>query len=210
MGKSITPWAYRKANSPLHRMPAGVKLIFLLLLSLAAFFPSLAVLTGIILILFLLSFVAGIGPAALLRGSGPLLLVIIAVFLFQAVEFSPLNFNTLGLKEAVIFCVRIAAAYSAGALLFSVTTTGEIRKSLIKAEALLRLKKLNLSLYLSLMLAFLPRFFEIWEDLNISYKSRAGKKNLSSLKIIIPLAIERMMIKAAETAEALEVRGSLL
>ena len=207
---NYTPWSYQKSNSPLHRAPAGIKLVFLLVISLASFFPNLIVLAAIIFIIFLLSFAAGIGPAALLRGSGPLLLVFLGVFLVQAVEFSPLGFNQDGLYEAIIFCIRIAAAFSAGALLFSVTTPGEIRKSLNKAEAFLRLRKLNLSLYLSLMLAFLPRFFEIWEDLNLSYKSRAGKKNLSRLVIVISLAIERMMEKAAETAEALEARGALL
>ena len=208
MAIALTPWSYRKGSSPLHRLPAGLKLAFLLLLSLAAFFPSLFVLSGIVLILILLSFAAGIGPAALLRGSGPLLLVVLGVFLFQAVEIFPLGFKLDGLLETAIFCVRIAAAFAAGALLFSVTTPGEIRKSLNKAEAALRLEKLKLSLSLSLMLGFLPRFFEIWEELDLAWQSRSGKKRLSRLAVLVPLAVERMMLKAAETASALEARGS--
>ena len=207
-----TPWSYRKGATLLHRLPAGFKLAFLLLLSLAAFFPgpearSLAVLGIIALILIILSFVAGIGPAALLRGSGPLLFLVLAVFLFQGIEISPFGFNFDALGESLIFCVRIGAAFAAGSLLFAVTTSGEIRKSLSRLEAALRLKKLKLGLSISLMLGFLPRFFEIWEDCNLAWKSRGGKKNLSRLAVLVPLVVERMMAKAAETALALESRG---
>ena len=207
-----TPWSYRKGTSLLHRLPAGYKLVFLLLLSLAAFFPgpeirSLAVLSGIAFILVILSFIAGIGPRELLRGSGPLFIIVLAVFVFQAVEFSPFRFNLAGLPESVIFCARIGAAFAAGTLLFAVTTPGEIKKSLSRAETILHLERLRLCLAISLMLGFLPRFFEIWEDINLAWKSRAGKKNLSRLVVLVPLAVERMMVKAAETAMALESRG---
>jgi biotin transport system permease protein len=212
MKENTTPWAYRKGSSLIHRLPAGAKLGFLLTLSIASFFPgtwpfNVFIPLAIIFILIGLSLAAGIRPHELLRGSGPLLLVVLGVFLFQGIEFSPLGFNTEGLKESIIFCIRIIAAYSAGALLFSVSTSGEIKKSLSKLEALLRLEKLNLSLYISLMLGFLPRFFEIWEDLNLAWKSRGGKNNLSRMLTLVPILIERMMRKALETAEAMEARG---
>lgn len=210
-----TPWAYRKGSSPLHRLPAGYKLVSLLLLSLASFFPgtqtrSIIVLSGIALILVLLSFAAGIGPRFLLRGSRPLFLVVLAVFLLQGVEFSPPGFNLDGLKETAIFCARLAVAFAAGSLFFSVTTSMEIRKSLSGAESFLHLEKLKAGLAISMMLAFLPRFFDIWEEINLAWKSRGGGNNLSRLFVLIPLGIERMMIKAAETATALESRGALL
>ena len=209
----FTPWSYRKGSTPLHKLPAGFKLVFLLLLSLAALLVGtgtygLVVLSAIILILILLSFIAGIGPPALLRGSGPLFFIVLSVFVIQAVNFFPPGINFDGLKETIVFCFRIGAAFAAGTLLFSVTTGGEIRKSLARAEAFLHLEKLKLSLGISLMLAFLPRFFEVWEELNLAWKSRAGKNNLSRLARLVPLAIERMMVKAAETANAMEARGA--
>jgi len=212
---SATPWSYRKGSSFLHRMPAGFKLAFLLLLSLAAFLPGsetrgFIVLSGIVLVLILLSCAAGIGPRQLLRGSGPLFLVVFAVFLFQGVEFSPPGFNPDGTKETIIFCFRLAAAFAAGSLLFSVTTSMEIKKSLSRAESFLHLEKFKPGLGISMMLAFLPRFFEIWEEINLAWKSRGGRNNLSLLTVLIPLVIERMMVKAAETATALESRGALL
>ena len=202
-----TPWAYRKGSTVLHRLPAGAKLLCLLLLSMLAFFPSLLLLGAIALAIVLLSFIAGINPASLLRGSGPLLLIVLGVFLFQAIELFPFGIKLDGLKESLIFCIRIAAAFSAGALLFAVTTGGEIRKSLCRAESVLRLEKFKTGLYISLMLMFLPQFFQVWEDLNLSWKSRAGKPNIARLKKLLPIAMEKMMIKAAETAAAMEARG---
>jgi len=216
---AVTPWSYlppgnkyRKGSSLLYKLPAGLKLAFLLLLSLASFFPgtetqSLLLLGVIAFILIALSFAAGIGPQALLRGSGPLFLVVFWVFFMQAVELSPLRISSAGLVQAIIFSLRIAAAFSAGTLLFSVTTSHEIRKSLSRLEKLLRMEKLNLSLYISLMLGFLPQFFEVWEDLCLAWKSRGGKKNLSLIVTLVPIAIERMMRHAAETAIAMEARG---
>jgi len=206
------PWSYKKGSSPLHKFPAGTKLGFLLLLSLAAFFPgaeaiSLAIIAGIALIIILLSLIAGIGPHLLLRGSAPLLFIVMAVFLFQAVEFSPLGLNFAGLRESLIFCARIGTAFAAGSLLFSVTTSGEIRKSLSRLEAFLKIKKLNLSLSISLMLGFIPMLFQIWEDLNLTWKSRGGKKNLTRMIKLVPLLIERMIIKAIDTASVMESRG---
>ena len=207
------PWSYRRANTPLHRLPAGFKLAFLLLLSLAAFIPGpqtriFVILFVIALVLVILSFIARIGPRALLRGSAPLLFFIMAVFLVRGVEISPPGFNPEGLWESVIFCIRISAAFAAGTLLFAVTTPGEIRKSLSKLETALGIQNLKIGLGISLMLGFLPRFFEIWEAVNLAWKSRGGKKNLPRLIVLIPLVVERMMVKAAETAAALESRGS--
>jgi len=211
--RKATPFSYRKNSSPIHSLPAGFKLGFLLLLSIAAFLPGTELRTFVILgslavILILLSFIAGARAASLLRGSGPLLLIVLGVFLVKGIEFSPLRFNTAGLREALIFCVRIGIAFAAGSLLFYTTTSGEIRKSLSRLETVLHLENLRISLNISLMLGFLPKFFEIWEDLNLAWKSRSGKNNFSRFLKLIPLLIERMMIEAAERANALESRGA--
>ena len=212
MKNNTTPWSYRKGHSPLHRLQAGIKLVFLFLLSLAVFFPGTETGTVIILscaaiILGILSIIAGILPWKLLRGSGPLLLLVFAVFVLQGIQFSPFGFNTKGLRESAIFCIRIGTAFAAGSLLFAITTTGEIRKSISRFESAVHLERFKIGISLALMLGFLKQFFEVWEDINSAWKSRGGKNNLKRLIILIPLVIERMMIKAMETASAMESRG---
>jgi biotin transport system permease protein len=144
----------------------------------------------------------------LLRGSGPFLLLVLAVFLLQGMEYAPFGVNREGLRESVVFCVRIGTAFAAGSLLFAITTTGEIRKSITRIETAAHLEKLKLGISIALMLGFLKRFFEIWEDINLAWKSRGGRNNLKQLRIVISLAVEKMMIKAAETASAMESRGA--
>jgi energy-coupling factor transporter transmembrane protein EcfT len=73
-----------------------------------------------------------------------------------------------------------------------------------------RRSRRRFSLGISLMLGFLPRFFEIWETANLACDARAGKKGLRRFLLLMPLIIERMMELAGETAEALESRGLLL
>jgi biotin transport system permease protein len=222
MKGNYTPWAYRKGNSFLHRAPGGAKLAGLLGLSLGAFFPGLKVLPFLALLLIVLSLAAKIKPWELLRGSRPLLLFVLFIFLFGALEWRgavewrpamapalPLGINWEGLKEGIIFGLRIGISFSAGALFFSVTTLGEIKKSLSYLESFLHLKKLHLSLAISLMLMFLPRFFEKWEEANLAWKSRAGGKGFKKLRVLIPLLIEKMMELAAETAGAMETRGAM-
>ena len=210
--KNYTPMAYRKGNTLLHRFPAGFKLIFLLLLSLAAFFPgsdlgNFLVLEVITLIMVLLSFIARIGPLSLLKGSGPLLSIVIAALLIRGIEVSPLAFSIVGFRHALIFCIRIALAFSIGSLFFAVTTVGEVRKSISRGEAALGIEKAALSLHFSLMLGFLPAIFEIWEELSLAYKSRSGRRGVSLLYFILPKLIERMIKRAGDTALAMEARG---
>ena len=209
-----TPWSYQKGSTLLHRLPAGFKLIFLLLLSLAVFIPgspfqSSVILSGTALILIILSLIARKNPLTLPRGSGPLLFIVLAVFLLRGLEFSPPGINFEGLEETVIFGARMVVAFCAGNLLFSVTTPWEIRKSLSRLELILHLDKLKLSLGIPLMLAFLKVFFVIWEDLNLAWKARGGGNNLKRLVTLMFLSIEKMMKKAAETAAALDSRATL-
>jgi biotin transport system permease protein len=121
----------------------------------------------------------------------------------------------------------LVVSFAAGALLFSVTTMQELRDSLGRLEIAAvtlctapgrffrggrgkarRPRSFSgFSLGLSLMLGFLPKFFEIWEGANLAFDARAGKRGLHRLVILIPLIIERMMEAAGETAEALDSRG---
>jgi biotin transport system permease protein len=220
--KGYSPWAYRKGNSLLHRLPGGVKLAALLCLSLGVFFSVLTVFPALVFILILLSLLGGIRPWELLRGSPPLLLFVLFIFLFKAVELNPrftgvtsvtsitsvISVNAEGLTEGLVFGLRIAFSFAAAALFFAVTTVGEIKKSLSRLESLLHLEGLKISLAVSLMLMFLSRFFETWEDAEAAWKSRGGGKGFRKLRVLVPLAMEKMLRLAAETSAAMESRGA--
>jgi energy-coupling factor transporter transmembrane protein EcfT len=180
----------------------------LLLISLAFFFslPGILVAAAII--------VAGccaarIRPWELLRGCRPLLFMALVVLLFRSIRFTPFGFTPSGFQEGLIFGLGILLSFSAGSLLFSVTTMTELQDSLTTIERSLH-RTGTCSLGISLMLGFLPRFFEAWEEAELAYRARAGKRGIPELILLIPLVTERMIEMAAETAYALESRGLLL
>jgi energy-coupling factor transporter transmembrane protein EcfT len=175
------------------------------------------------LLLAALSLAGRMRPWELLRGSRPLLLFVALIFLFQALELNlragvgleagtetplPLSVNREGLKEGFVFALRIAFSFAAGALFFAVTTLGEIKKSIARLESFFHVKDLRISLLVSLMLMFLPRFFEQWEEAERAWRSRGGGRGFRKLKVLIPLVIAKMLELAAETSRALESRGA--
>jgi energy-coupling factor transporter transmembrane protein EcfT len=73
-----------------------------------------------------------------------------------------------------------------------------------------RLKRPRLSLGISLMLGFIPRFFAVWDTAELAYRARGGKPGAAQMALLLPLVIERMIEGAMETAAALESRGCSL
>jgi energy-coupling factor transporter transmembrane protein EcfT len=226
------PYSYRPGDSVLHRLPAWVKLLALLGLSTAAFFAGFPALAAGVIITAAGAFSAGIRPWELLRGSKPLFIMIVCIIILRSVPNDLLAsnrmFNLSGCTEGLLFGGTILISFSAGALLFSVTTMTELLDSLSKIErtlcfplaAILKktrssrtrrllpgLEQPRLSLGISLMLGFLPRFFEVWESVTAAYLARAGKRGVSQMLMVIPPVIEHLIAKAGETACALESRG---
>jgi biotin transport system permease protein len=201
----------------------------LLGISTAAFFAGFPALAASAIIAAAGALAAGIRPWELLRGSRPLFIMTVFIIILRSIAYDPLMFNPSGCAEALLLGGTILVSFSSGALLFSVTTMTELKDSLGEIERVLGfplaagVKKLpfpgarrfllrsleqpRLSLGISLMLGFLPRFFEVWESVSAAYRARAGKRGVSFMLTVIPPVIEQMTAKAGETASALESRG---
>jgi energy-coupling factor transporter transmembrane protein EcfT len=223
-----SPYSYRPGNSILHRLPAWIKLLALLLMSTAAFIAGFPALAAALVVIVAGAVASGVRPWELLRGFKNLFIMILLIFFLRSVAYDPFRFDREGCMEALRFAGVILVSFTAASLLFSVTTMGELNESLGAIEKALcrplvlllrkgespwarrlayRLERPRFSLGISLMLGFLPRFFEVWESVTLAYQARSGKKGLSLMLTVIPLVMERMIGKAAETAAALESRG---
>jgi len=203
---AVIPFRYRAGKTVLHRAPAGVKLLAVMILSTVAYVSVYGLAAALALILAA-SIAARIPPWELLKGSRALALMSLCVMM--------INFQTP--VTGLITVLRIFVPFAAAALLFAVTTMRELRLSLAALE--IRLKKLFsggrpqprnaafFSLGISLMLGFIPRFFELWETANLACDARVCKRGPRRLLLLVPLVTERMMEAAADTALALEARG---
>jgi len=223
------PFGYRPRKTVLHRAPAGLKLFCVFIISIAAYISVYGLVVSVLLI-FTASVAVRISPVELLRGSKPLVLLSLFIVIFKTfntagpgITLPEINLagfvipaayiqavNAEGFFEGVMTALRIIASFAAAALLFAVTTMRELCRSLSSVESKLRGKKGGItffSLGLSLMLGFIPRFFELWEMSNLACEARSCKRGIRRLFIIIPQLTERMLASAADTALALEARG---
>jgi biotin transport system permease protein len=231
------PYSYHAKRSSIHRLNAGVKLLCLFVFSAAAFFLNPVCSLVLSVALVVVSLRAGVSPAVLFRGCRPIVILASFVVLGRALDFasppSPavLVFSLDGFLGGLMFLWGMLLSFCAGALLFSVTTAAEMRGAVCGAERVLFrpvvvllknakspfLQRIHavasyprLGLALGLMLGFIPRFFAEWDVLKTAYRARAGRRGLAEVFCLIPVAAGRMIDKAAETAIALESRGSLL
>jgi len=224
----MIPYSYQAGTSPLHTLPASLKLGFYLVLSTASFISGTVALAAGGTVVLAGALVARISPSRLLAGSGPLFLTVSLVVLLRTLRFTPFSADLAGFRASLRFAAAVAVAYSGGAVLFAVTTTGQLRDSLARLEVLAlkpvtlllgripgprahrlldRLDRQRVSLGVALMLSFLPRIFEIWDGAEDAYRARLGKPGLRHLMLLLPLVTERLMESAVETAYALEARG---
>ena len=221
--KRGTPFGYRQGKTPLHRMPAGLKLIFVIIISAFAFASVYGLCVSALLLLLACAF-ARMPPHVLLKGSKPLVILSLCVILVKSIKPEGEGAAVYGLRvpfisakgffEGLLAAPSLFVPFAAAAMLFGVTTMGELRLSLASVEnRVMRLFAGNggrapfFSLGLSLMLGFIPRFFEMWEDANLACDSRSCKRGFRRLYLLLPLVTERIMEASSDTALALEARG---
>lgn len=228
----MTPYAYRPGNSLIHKAPALIKLLLLFAVSFSAFFGGFPGLAAASILIISGALIARINPWELMYGSKALLIMAAAVILIRSLHFDQTGFffSREGFILGIQFSWGMVVSFSSAALLFSTSTLGEIRDSLTQVEKIVlwpvyflsgslknktgsvqkkQMVQPKLALGISLMLGFIPRFFEIWENTRMAYEARSGKKGFREIITLLPLVCERMIVAAAETAEAMDSRGIL-
>ena len=202
---AVILFSYQSGDSPLHRLSPLVKFLGLIGVTAVSFivFPWGFVLSAALV--FGAAFFAHIHIAELFRGClGVLFLSALAVF-SRSFTRSPLEWNTNGFLNGLALGTGLIASFIGAKLFFFITTMSQLKDELDRVPfPLFR----RFSLCLTLMLGFLPRFFEKWEAAELAYKARAGRNGFHKLFVVTPLVVELMIEAAVETAVALETRGA--
>jgi energy-coupling factor transporter transmembrane protein EcfT len=215
MAYPVTPWQYRPGRSLLHGASPLVKLVLFLVTSGVSFtFPPWGAVCAVVLFLTG-ALLSKINPLEFFHGIRFLLPIFAMILAFRSFNLNTFTFNPEGLKEALYLIWGMMTAFAGTSLFFSVTTRSELYEALSLIEGKITRRKSgsfagrSLSLALSLMLGFFPRFFFLWEEKDCAFRARAGRGVLKRLALLGPL-VEAMLETAKETAAALETRGVLL
>lgn len=191
---------YVERDSPIHRLPAGLKLAFLPLAGTLLFLTSGPVWAlGALLVVALLVIAAQI-PAraalAQLRAALPMLAVLLAAQWFIA-----------GPAAAVLVVLRFAALILAASLVTLTTRTAEMIAALERVLSPLRLLGVDparVSLAISLAIRFIPVIATIAEEVREAQRARGGERSILALTLPI---IVRTLKMADEIAEAIDARS---
>lgn len=197
-------------------MGAGVKMALLFGLSAAAVILGPWALAATAILVLLGARLATLRLLNLFTGARPLGITLAAVTILRALRLAPLGFDLTGLAEASLYSAGVLVSFAAGSVVFATTKVSAMREALGRAEHDIRrifsraqssAGGGKISLGIALVLAFLPRIFAVWEETDTAYRVRFGRRGLRSVLILVPLTTERLMEAAAETAQALTLRG---
>jgi energy-coupling factor transporter transmembrane protein EcfT len=156
------------------------------------------------MVVFSTAFIARIRVVELFRGCIGLVFLAVLTVLSHSFTRRPLSWNINGFLSGVTFGMGLLVSFAGAKLFFAVTTMAQLKDALDRVPSLWFQR---FSLCLTLMLGFLPRFLEEWENAELAYKARAGRNGVYRLFVVTPLAIELMIESAVETAVVLEIRG---
>jgi energy-coupling factor transporter transmembrane protein EcfT len=208
MSKTQAVFRYKTTKGPLHKVPALLKLVLLLPLSIFCMSLSIKWLcAGIIVSAITASFcrftlreqLTDLLPAFFYA----VLMYALSVFsnFFELFGKITLNVNII---DIIIFIViprhdflriafRLVLIVQFSALLFRTTSALEIRESL-------RIEPI------SLFLSFIPLIFETWKTVDLAWKARGGKPGLKKIRTVIFVLISLIMEKASIKSIALSAR----
>ncbi len=188
-------------DSMLHRMPAGLKLASLSVISLALFTINHPVVLAIAALVGLACHaLLRISAAEIWRRMRPFVLIVVVVALFTGV-FS-------GVTEGLVALFRLAALALFASLVTATTTTGDfidvITKAAMPLERLGLLKASDVGLSIGLVIRFIPEILSRYEVIRDAHYARGLKPR--PLSIIVPLIITTLR-SADEIAAAIDARG---
>ncbi|MCL1958142.1 MAG: energy-coupling factor transporter transmembrane protein EcfT [Spirochaetes bacterium] len=195
---------YKTIKGPLHKVPAIIKLLLLLPISVFCIsLPSLSLGAGIISNI-LIALICGLSLQDQITDLKPvlfyaLLMYVLSVFsnIIDNFRSTPLNqFFTLLIPGFTYLRIilRLAFIVQVSALIFRTTSSLEIRE-VVRLEVI------------SLFFSFIPEIFKIWTSVNLAWKARGGKEGVEKIKSLMFILISLSFEKAALKANALEARS---
>jgi len=204
---AVKLFCYRKGNSPLHRMPALVKILFMIVFCVTAFIggqeeTSEEILQKSVFFNLLYCICTDILLFLLAKASFKSVLQMKWVLWFGLMvttfRLVPENTSFLGswelykpvlengLLSGGLYTLRFFFASFACQMIFETTSSLEIRESfenvhIVLCRAFPFFKSFNFAFILSLSITFIPEVFETWDKVRTAVRARKGKSRKFSV-----------------------------
>lgn len=168
----MTLFAYRRERTPLHRIPAGAKLLFLIALCIFTFSGGL-ITTAICLIITAVLFIVSGHHKESLKPVKFVLIIGIMVTLLRMLHGNIQE----GVYAGALYTVRFLITAIAAQIIFETTSSLEIKEAVEALQNRIAcvfppIKKWNPALALSLSINFIPQVFATWNRVHTAAKAR--------------------------------------
>ncbi|OJF77591.1 MAG: hypothetical protein BKP49_01005 [Treponema sp. CETP13] len=221
-------FSYINGSSPVHKLPAEIKIFLILICPPLLFLTNLQVCLIFMLVISLSSRMCGISFYMQLRDIKPIIiysffLIIIGFFSSLYTYFfvkQPFLINTPStITETLLFLCKpkrqtqllilhLICTMQFTSFFFKTTTSLHLKEALENIESKITLGKSSgfFAQTFSLFLTFIPTVFRVWNQINLAWLARAGKNNISKYVTLLPIFISVSLQKAHHTFLALENR----
>ena len=199
-------FAYTKTDSIIHRLPAWLKLLFLLAVPITLYLTPIQVCMILIPTFVIILLTAGIEPKQFLRDLKPIVIYSLMILTIDVLSWLLSSRKTEIITErSLCLILRLICAVEATSIFFRTTSIYETMETLQTIERTITFGKtsLTVSSILSLFLTFLPMIFATWTQLDAAYRVRGGRNGLSKAIRLLPLLISLSIRKAQTTYLAL-------
>ncbi|EID85058.1 hypothetical protein MSI_14440 [Treponema sp. JC4] len=234
-GKNSLAFSYKAGNSPLHKMPAWLKILLIPALNILIFNLPLQFALAFILLQAILAFALHFTPRELFADLRPVLYYAVILYATsfiatffaacqgglanpQTTTFTLVDSLKLSLSSSfkntstIRMLVKLFCILQSASILFKTSTTLQIREGLGAIESAVRKilpvsKKNRFTPTASLFICFIPMVYKNWELSRRAWLARGGKSGIKMLKAIFPVFLSVGIKQAYNAARALAVRS---
>ena len=211
-----TAFSYKPGSSFMHRCPAWIKILFIPIVSIAAFKLPFYFAAGLCLLQIVIAFILRFTIQEQLQDLKAVLYY--ALFLIFAKLIGSLASGQLDLsafirneKESWLLLLKLLCVMQSASILFKTSTSLQIREGLEDMELAVRKifhakGETPLAQAVSLFICFIPQVSKNWQQAERAWKARGGRKSLRMFFVLLPVFFSVGMKQAYNTARAISAR----
>lgn len=213
----LSLFSFQSTNSPLAKINPGLKLLFLFIAVISLFYIDLIPTTILFFLLILISIPLGFSLKSQFQDFKPIFVYILIYYLVNIFinfgQIKKLNQTIFIPSETITLSIlRLLVSLQLARFFYKTTSTTQLKFSLEKIEVQFRRlfqklpfcgKKIqsrpSITFTLTMIISFIPRLMELWNQLELSWKARGGTAGLKMICILFPQLLLLSFTEAENT-----------